>query len=153
MYNVMNFLTGELFLPSRTANQYLARYCGQILVRVPPRTNIWPDIVASYWFDIWPDIGSRYATVKIVHRSRNSSSLSLRVAPSPASGWLPHSCFRVAPALSRWKTISPFLALRTCSHLASVESPTSMATPTLSPGNTYLLLWTRFYDNPSSLPW
>ena len=23
---VMNFLTGELFLPSRTANQYLARY-------------------------------------------------------------------------------------------------------------------------------
>ena len=24
--NLMNFLTGELFLPSRTANQYLARY-------------------------------------------------------------------------------------------------------------------------------
>jgi hypothetical protein len=47
-------LTGELILPSRTANQYLAR--------------------ARYWFAVrdgkpGPDIGSRFATVKLVHRS------------------------------------------------------------------------------------
>jgi len=47
-------LTGELILPSRTANQYLAR-----VYRREPRTNIWPG----------PDIGSRFATVKLVHRS------------------------------------------------------------------------------------
>jgi hypothetical protein len=40
-------MTGEPFLPARTANQYLAG----------SRTNI------------WPDIGSRFAPVKMVHRS------------------------------------------------------------------------------------
>jgi hypothetical protein len=45
-------LTGEPILPSRTVNQYLNQF-----YRSEPRTNI------------WPDIGSRFATVKLVHRS------------------------------------------------------------------------------------
>jgi hypothetical protein len=46
--NLINRMTGEPNLPVRTANQYLARY----------------------WFAVGPDIGSRFAAVKLVsHRS------------------------------------------------------------------------------------
>ena len=58
---LMNFLTGELFLPSRTANQYLVRYCG-----------------------------SRYATVKIVHRSEiHHKSSPPRIEPQSGE-WMDH---------------------------------------------------------------
>ena len=58
---LMNFLTGELFLPSRTANQYLVRYCG-----------------------------SRYATVKIVHRSEiHHKSSPPRIEPQSGK-WMDH---------------------------------------------------------------
>jgi hypothetical protein len=50
-------LTGEPILPARTANQYLSminRLTGEAILRRDPRTNI------------WPDIGSRFAPVKLV---------------------------------------------------------------------------------------
>ena len=57
---MMNFLTGELFLPSRTANQYLARY----------------------WFAV--------ATVKIVHRSEiHHKSSPPRIEPQSGE-WMDH---------------------------------------------------------------
>jgi hypothetical protein len=53
-------LTGEPILPSRTADQYLAV---NQFYRREPRTNMWPDIGPR------SDIGPRFATVKLVHRS------------------------------------------------------------------------------------
>ena len=63
---MMNFLTGELFLPSRTVNQYLAM--NQYLAR--------------YWFAV--------ATVKIVHRSEiHHKSSPPRIEPQSGE-WMDH---------------------------------------------------------------
>jgi hypothetical protein len=43
--------------------------------RREPRTNIWPDIGSL--FATGPDIGSRFATVKLVHRSENKIGQSM----------------------------------------------------------------------------
>jgi hypothetical protein len=59
---MINLLTGEPILPAQTANQYLA--------------NIWPDIgsrFAPVKLVHRPDIGSRFAPVNLVHRSGDLS--------------------------------------------------------------------------------
>jgi hypothetical protein len=49
-------LTGEPIFPGQTANQYLARY--------------WFAVCAGkIGSPVWPDTGSRFAPVKLVHRS------------------------------------------------------------------------------------
>jgi len=69
-------LTGEPILPSQTANQYLATPVNQFHRRKTSQTA--NQYLARYWFAVcdgkigspeWPDIGSLFATVKLVHRS------------------------------------------------------------------------------------
>jgi hypothetical protein len=105
-------VTGELFLPSRTANQYLAYFYRRV-----PRTNI------------WPDIGSRYATVKIVHQSE------IHHKSSPPRGW--DACTFVGADLrvcDLWVRSRSLAATRGRSGLHS--TPGLASTVRTVPGNT-----------------